>query len=70
VVSESVVRKIRLAFTVLLALVAALGLRNESHWLVLISLSFLATSALLPNVSPVLYWPVGLLGIIVSSFGG
>ena len=69
-VSESVVRKIRLAFTVLLALVAALGLTSESHWLVLISLSFLATSALLPNVNPVLYWPVGLLGIIVSSFGG
>lgn len=63
-------RKIRLALTIFYAVISAWGLTSGSHWLVLVFLSFLATSAILPNANPVLYWPIGLLGIIVSSFGG
>jgi hypothetical protein len=68
--TESLLRKIRLALTIFFAVIAAWGLTSGLHWLVLVPLSFLATSALLPNANPVLYWPIGLLGIIVSSFCG
>jgi len=69
-VSESVVRKIRLALTIFYAVISVWGLASGSHWLVLVSLSFLVTSAILPNANPVLFWPIGLLGIIVSLFSG
>ena len=63
-------KKFCLSLTIIYATVSVWGLTSGSHWLVLVSLSFLATSAILPNANPILYWPIGLLGIIVSSFGG
>ena len=68
--TESHLRTIRLALTTFYAVVSLWGLTSGSHWLVLVSLSFLATSAILPSAKPVLYWPIGLLGVIVTSFGG
>ena len=63
-------KKFCLSLIITYATVSVWGLTSGSHWLVLVSLSFLATSAILPNANPILYWPIGLLGIIVSSFGG
>ena len=69
-INESVVKTFCFSLAILYATVSIWGLTSGSHWLVLVSLSFLATTAILPNANPVLYWPIGLLGIIVSSFGG
>lgn len=66
---------IRLSLSVRLLCIAALaavgyvGLNSQSHWILLLSLIPLATFAVLSEGNILLYWPVGLLTVIVSMYG-
>lgn len=46
------------------------GITTGNHWVVLLCVSGVATLALVPHRNPLLYWPVGLLGVLVASYVG
>jgi hypothetical protein len=66
-VQQHSVRLLSLSTFCVLGLV---GIGGGIHWLVIMSLCIVSTMGLLPGKSPVLYWPVGLLVTIVSSYCG
>jgi hypothetical protein len=60
---------IRLLGVGLLGSVAFYGINESSHWIALLSLSVLATLAVLRKPNVFLYWPIGLLAVMVSMYG-
>jgi hypothetical protein len=45
------------------------GISQSSHWLAMVALSCLATLAVMRRVNVLLYWPIGLLAVMVAMYG-
>ncbi|CAB4563452.1 unannotated protein [freshwater metagenome] len=61
---------LRLLGVVFLGLLAFYAINESSHWLVMVSLSCLATLAVMRRANLLLYWPIGLLTVMTAMFGG
>jgi hypothetical protein len=60
---------LRLLGVSLLGSMAFYGISQTSHWLVMVVLSCLATLAVMRQVNVLLYWPIGLLAVMVAMYG-
>jgi hypothetical protein len=60
---------IRLLGVGVLGSMAFYGINESIHWIALLSLSVLATRAVLRKANVFLYWPIGLLAVMVTMYG-
>jgi hypothetical protein len=60
----------RVVQILLLSGLAWYSVATPNHWLLIVSLLWLATIAVLPRANPLLYWPVGLLAVLVTMYIG
>lgn len=60
---------VRLLLIGILGLSASYAISESSHWLVMVALSCLATLAVVRKANVLLYWPIGLLIVMVSMYG-
>lgn len=59
---------LRLTSVGVLGSLAFYGFSESSHWVLMVSLAFLATLAVMRRVNVLLYWPIGLLTVMVAMY--
>ena len=60
----------RVVQILLLSGLAWYSVASPNHWLLIASLLWLATIAVLPRANPLLFWPFGLLAVLVTMYIG
>ena len=59
---------LRCLFVVVLTATSVVAVYHQSHWLLVVALSFLATIAIFKTANVFLYWPVGLLSLVAATY--